>query len=226
MTLGCALFLFTRSAGAIVSGQIDTFEDGTTKNWISAPGNLVNVNTGGPSGAGDHFLQITSNGNLGVGGKLTTFNLTQWLGNYVAQGVTAIELDLRNTGATTLNIRLAFKAQNLMNSPGYLSAPVVLAPGGAWQHFTISLLPANMTTVGSPSAYNTFFSSGIGDARIINEIGTSNLNGDLIIGQIGIDNIHAVPEPSSTALVALGGLLTVAAIRFRWIRGKGFRHGG
>ena len=198
-------------------GQVDTFEDGTTMNWAGAPGYLMNVDTGGPGGAGDHYLALSSNGNLGIGGKLTTFNLFQWLGNYIAQGVNAVEIDLRNTGATTLNIRLAFKAQNLMNSPGYLSAPVTLAPGGAWQRYSISIAQANMIAVGGPSAYNTFFSSGIGDARIINEVGTANLNGDLIVGQVSIDNIHAVPEPTASSLLIGSGLLLVAAIHFRLV---------
>ncbi len=216
ITLACSLLVLAQSARAIVFGQVDTFEDGTTMNWANgAPDNLVNVNTGGPGGAGDHYLQLSANGNLGVGGHLTTFNLQQWLGNYIAQGVNTIEIDLRNTGTTTLNMRLAFKAQNLMNSPGYLSAPVMLAPGGGWQHYSISIASANMIPVGGPSAYNTFFSTGIGDARIINEIGTANLNGDLIVGQVSIDNIHAVPEPAAAGLLIGSGLLLIAAIRLR-----------
>lgn len=216
--LACALLFLTQSARAIVFGQIDTFQDGTTMGWSNgAPGNLVNIDTGGPAGTGDRYLQLSSNGNLGVGGHLTTFNLQQWLGNYIGQGVNAIEIDLRNTGTTTLNMRLAFKAQNLMNSPGYLSAPVLLAPGSGWQHFSISIAPANMIAVGGPASYNTFFSTGIGDARIINEVGTSNLNGDLIVGQVSIDNIHAVPEPASTALLIGGGWILLAATRFRSI---------
>ncbi len=200
-----ALSVLAQSAQAILLGQVDTFQDGTTMSWSNGvPGNLVNINTGGPAGAGDRYLQLTANGTVsGPGGHLTTFNLQQWLGNYIAQGVTAIEMDLRNTGTTTLSIRLAFKTQNVMNSPGYLSAPVILAPGGGWQHLSFSLASANMIAVGGPAAYNTFFSSGIGDARIINEAGTANLNGDVIVGQVGIDNIHAVPEPSAFALLAL-----------------------
>ena len=214
--LACTFPLFAALAQEIVFGQTDDFQDGTTRIWISAPGNLVNIDTGGPAGAGDRFVQISSNGGLGVGGKLTMFNLQQWLGNYVGQGVTAIEVDLRNTGTTTLNMRLAFKAQNLMNSPGYLSAtPVALAPGSGWQHVTFSLAPASLVAVGGPSAYGTFFSTGIGDARIINEVGTTNLNGDLIVGQIGIDNIHAVLEPATTALLIGSGLILGAAIRRR-----------
>lgn len=216
IALACAFLVLPESARAIAFGQVDTFEDGTTMNWANGvPANLVNINTGGPGGAGDHYLQLSSNGNNSPGGRLTTFNLQQWLGNYIAQGVNAIEIDLRNTGTTTLNIRLAFKAQNVMNSPGYLSAPVILTTGGGWQHFSISLAPADMIAVGGPAAYNTFFSTGIGDARIINEVGTTNLNGDLIIGQVSIDNIHAVPEPAAGALLIGSGLLLIAVRRHR-----------
>ena len=186
-------------------------------NWSNGvPANLVNVNTGGPGGAGDRYLQLTSDGTVnGPGGHLTTFNLQQWLGNYIAQGVSAIEIDLRNTGTTTLSMRLAFKTQNVMNSPGYLSAPVTLAPGSGWQHFTFSLAQANMMAVGGPAPYNTFFSTGMGDARIINEVGTANLNGDVIVGQVSIDNIHAVPEPAVSALLTGSCLLLIVAIHFR-----------
>jgi hypothetical protein len=206
----CGLLLIPRPASAIVNGQLDNFEDGTTMGWAGA---LPQVKTGGPSGAGDHYLELSADG-AGSGGRLTTFNLQQWLGNYVVQGVTAIEIDLRNQGATTLSIRLGFKSQNLMNSPGYLSAPVTLAAGSGWQHFSISIAAANMIPIGGPSAYNTFFSTGIGDARIINEVGATNLNGDPIVGQLGIDNVHAVPEPAPVALTG-GGLLLFA---FRYFR--------
>jgi hypothetical protein len=207
---GYALLLVARPANAIVNGQLDNFEDGTTMGWA---GNMLQIRTGGPAGAGDHYLELTADG-AGSGGRLTTFNLQQWLGNYIAEGVNAIEIDLRNESTTTLSIRVAFKAQNLMNSPGYLSAPVILAAGSGWQHFSISISAANMIPIGGPAAYNTFFSTGIGDARIINEAGATNLNGDFVTGQLGIDNIHAVPEPAAVMFVA-GGLFLVT---FRYFR--------
>jgi hypothetical protein len=49
------------------------------------------------------------------------------------------------------------------------------------------------------------------------EVGATNLNGDFITGQVGIDNIRAVPEPSAAALLA-GCALVVAARRFRRTR--------
>ena len=206
---------FAPTASAVVNGQIDTFQDGTKMNWANGvPENLINVDTGGPAGAGDRYLQLSANGTNSFGGRLTMFNLNQWLGNYIGAGVNAIEIDLRNQGKTTLSIRLAFKAQNVMNSPGYLTATAItLAPDSGWQHFTISIAQPNMIPVGSPSPYNTFFTSGVGDARLINEVGTTTLNGDPIVGQVGIDNIHAVPEPGSLALVTTA-LIFVGAKRF------------
>jgi hypothetical protein len=214
---GLALIVFSQlffvhPTGALVFGQIDDFEDGTLMGWSNG-GTLTNISSGGPAGANDNYLQLTADG-AGSSGRLTAFNLQQWLGNYVGQGVTAIEIDLRNEGPTSLSIRLAFKSQNLSNVPGYLSLPVLLPVGSGWQHFSISLLPANMIPIGGPAAYNTFFTSGVGDVRIINEVGATNLNGDFIVGQLGFDNIHAVPEPTTVVLVS-GSLLAFALLRAR-----------
>jgi hypothetical protein len=206
--------LLVRQVEAVILGQVDTFEDGTTMGWANGvPGALLNIDTGGPAGMDDNFLQLTADG-VGAGGRLTTFNLQQWLGNYIGQGVTSIEIDLRNQGSVALSIRLAFKSQNQPNAPGYLSAPILLPIGSGWQHFSISLTAANLIPIGGPAPYATFFSSGLGDARIIHEVGATTLNGDFIVGQLGIDNIRAVPEPTTVALVS-GSLLVFAWIRFR-----------
>jgi hypothetical protein len=212
--LVAATVLTAPSASAIVFGQLDDFENGTTMGWANGvPGYVVNVNSGGPAGANDNFLQLTSDG-VGQGGRLTTFNLQQWLGNYVTQGVTSIQLDLRNQGSTQLSIRLAFKAANTADAPGYLSQAISLAPGSGWQRFSISLTASNMIRVGNAAVHNTFFSTGVADVRIINQVGTTGLNGDFVTGQIGIDNIRAVPEPTSVALIA-GGFVLLGWRRFR-----------
>ena len=82
---------------------------------------VTNISTGGPAGAGDHYIQLTADGS-NSGGKLTAFNRDQWLGDYLAAGVTAIEVDLLNQSAVTLSIRLAFKnGPGSSGVPGYLS---------------------------------------------------------------------------------------------------------
>ncbi len=213
--LGLFLLIASTRAEAVTLGQLDDFQDGTRMGWSHGlPDNLVNVPNGGPLGAGDNYLRLISDGN-GSGGRLTTFNIQQWLGNYIAAGVNRIEIDLINQGNVSLSIRFAFKSQNSQNVPGYLSPAMILPVGSGWQHFSIAITAATMIPVGGPAAFNTFFSSGIGDARIINAVGTSNLNGDFVVGQLGIDNIRAVPEPTVFALGALGLLVVARRLRAR-----------
>jgi hypothetical protein len=207
LTLVVAIFFVFGSvprAAAVNAGQIDDFEDGGLANWANGAVQPINVGSGGPLGLNDNYLQVTSDGS-GINGRLTIFNRSQWLGNYVVTGVNEIDLDLNNFGSTTLSIRLAFKSGAFNGASGYLTSTAFsLAPGSGWQHFSFSITPATMTAFGAPSDFNTFFSNPA-EFRIINEVGTSDLNGDLITGQLGVDNIAAaaVPEPSVLALVGL-----------------------
>ena len=208
------LILFAGSANAIVVGQLDNFEDGTLQDWnnggAGAPP-VLNIGTGGPAGVNDNFMQVTSDGS-GAGQFLTVFNRSQWLGDYLSAGVTAIEMDLRNLGSVSLTIRLGFKDAAGPGGVGYLSSGFTLAAGSGWQHVTFLINPASMIAVGGPDAFNTFFASDVQEMRIINETGTSNLNGNAITGQLGVDNIHAVPEPSA-ALLTVAGMLAFAVAR-------------
>ncbi len=207
-----ALLLGEPSAHAVVFGQLDDFEDGSTFGWSNGPFAvpITNVTSGGPAGVNDNYMQITSDGS-GGGGRLTTFNVAQWPGNYLAAGVTTIELDLINQGATNLSIRLAFKPFSVQNSPAYLSPAMLLSVGSGWQHFSIAITAANLIPVAAPTAFNTFFSS-VGEVRIINEIGATNANGDPIVGQLGVDNIRAIPEPAGAILALFGSVLLGATV--------------
>jgi hypothetical protein len=213
--LSLGLLLLVQPANAVVVGQIDTFQDGTTDDWTNgglAPP-VENIATGGPAGAGDRYMRVTADGG-GAGSRLTTFNFVQWVGNnYVTAGVTGISIDLLNLSNVQLSIRFAFQADAVNGGPGYLSTAMILPVGSGWQHFNISITPANLIAVGSPPPFSTFYDNGSGWLRIINEVGTSNLNGDVVTGQLGIDNIRAIPEPTTSALLAAGVLLIGGAAR-------------
>jgi hypothetical protein len=205
------------SAQAIVIGQLDDFQDGTTQDWtnggVQGVPPIVNLD-GGPGGAGDRFIQVTSLGGQGAGNRLTVFNRNQWLGDYIDQGVTSIELDLRNFSAVQLSIRIAFKQETGPAVPGYVSQAFILAPNSGWVHAVFSLSMAAMIPIDSPVDYNTFFSGDFQEVRIINSV-NPDLNGEPIAAQIGIDNIHAVPEPTVLALVAIGVLPLALSMRRR-----------
>jgi hypothetical protein len=202
-------------AKAIVIGQTDDFEDSTLQNWANGGAAgvppVLNINTGGPAGAGDNFMQVTADGS-GPGRFLTVLNSSQWLGDYIGAGVTAIEMDLRNLSSVTLTVRLGFKNVAGQAGVGYLSSGFTLAPNSGWQHAVFLISPATMTAIGGPAAFNTFFASQLQEMRIINEAGTSNLNGESVTAQLGVDNIQAVPEPA-VALLAVAGLLALAIAR-------------
>ena len=207
---------FSCSAQAIVVGQIDDFQDGTTQNWtnggVPPTPPIVNIPDGGPGGAGDHYIQVTSLGGQGAGNRLTVFNRDQWLGDYIGQGVTAIEMDLKNFGNTNLFMRIGFKQEVGPGTPGYVSPAFFLPAGSGWQHVVFTINMATMIPIDSPLDFNTFFSGNFQEVRILNAI-NPDLNGDPIVAQIGIDNIHAVPEPSVTALAALGALGWAVTVR-------------
>src|SRR5690242_7951348 len=95
LAAACMAACVPLTARAITAGQVDTFTDGTTAGW--AGGDVLQVITGGgPGGAGDNYLQFTSNGISGAGSKLATNNSIQWNGNYAAAGVSSISIDMLN----------------------------------------------------------------------------------------------------------------------------------
>lgn len=203
--LSGALLSLSTAAHGVTLAQVDDFEAGTVLGWGngSAP-DPVNITTGGPLGLNDNYLQITSDGS-GPGGKLTSYNRAQWLGNYNAAGVTEIAMDLKgfsSPGSADLSIRFALKTGTGSGAPGYVSTTAFALPiDGLWHHAVFSL--SAMTAVGSPGTLNAVLAGPL-EARILHAAAANTVHGDSIVGQFGVDNIQAVPEPAVTGLCALG----------------------
>jgi hypothetical protein len=210
-------------AGPIL-GQVDTFQDGTLQNWATGnrgPGQPINISNGGPAGSGDHYLLLTANGGR-ADGRLTVFNRSQWAGNFLAAGVNAVEMDLKNFGTTPLFIRVAVKSNTGATSPGFVSTvPFVLPADGEWHHAFFPLGEASLTEVNSTILSLAALLSNVGEFRILNGQ-NPELNGDPITSQLGVDNIQAtvIPEPGTLALLGLGCGLLALASRLRRRRGS------
>ena len=72
-----ASFAVSGTAFAVEPGQIDDFEDGGTAGWrkgLQSSNPPSNINTGGPSGANDNYLQTVSTGGASADSKQVIFN--------------------------------------------------------------------------------------------------------------------------------------------------------
>ncbi len=210
------------SPAAIVAGHVDTFEDGTTQGWtvgaaaasVALP---VNVATGGPGGADDNYLRLTSlgSGSFIPSSRLTAFNLgSVWTGDYLAAGITSIQLDAINLSANDLALRL-FVANPLTGPPSdaaYSSLALSLPSGGGWTRLEFSLAAADLSALFG--SVDDALSS-VTMLRIFHST-ASTFPGEPLDARLGLDNITAVgngtpppppppnpmPEPASWLLLA------------------------
>jgi hypothetical protein len=210
-----ALSIVCLSAGhasAASIGLIDTFEDGTTDNWLInllGMGNNafqpINVPSGGPAGVDDNFMLMSSSGLPGPGGRLVALNPAQWAGDYVAAGIRKISMDVNNLGGTDLFLRLLF--EDPMGAPPENEAfttSVFLPAGSGWTQISFLVDPGSLI-VEEGSALDA-----LQNATILRIFSNPEAEGpdeaEPIAAMLGVDNIEAVatPEPSSLILLTTG----------------------
>lgn len=214
-----SMLIVETPARAVVLGQVDTFEDGTTMGWRhgspSAPLPPIHVSGGGPGGASDDYLSIRTDGSeAGSGSRLLALNTAQWLGDYLSAGVGSIRLDARNPNTeASLKVHLAFRGGGAST---YITNGITLAPNTPWSSLAFDLSASNM--VFASGDYNACF-GGVTMVRILHSASTPtsdsgevvrNAAGAPIAAQLHVDNVTAVPEPGAIGAVAV---ITVAVLR-------------
>src|SRR5262249_22086437 len=160
------------------------------ENWTNghAVNPPINISSGGPSGASDHFLEIISTGSFTQGGKFVAFNRSQWAGNFITPGITGVEMDLKSISGTAPNIRIALKSGTGVFDPGYESTNAFNLPAdGNWHHAVFGFNTASLTAVNNPATLNTFLGS-VAEFRILSEANsaTLSLQGDSIAATVGV----------------------------------------
>ncbi|HSC64003.1 MAG TPA: PEP-CTERM sorting domain-containing protein [Caldimonas sp.] len=219
-TIFCVAIVAFAPAHAVNPGEIDTFSGGI-EGWFAGGGPFGQVPptppaviaSGGPAGAGDSFLQIVANGSAGAGGRLVAMNGAQWAGNYLTAGISAIAMDLRNLGASDLTVRLYFE-DPIPGPPvneAVTTLGVLLPAGGGWTHALFPISPANLTVLQGNA---TTLLSNTTVLRIFSGAAL-DFPPDRVAGVLGVDNIQAIPEPETLALVAAGLALVAARTRRR-----------
>jgi hypothetical protein len=198
-----ALFVFAAGPARAtpVLNQVNDFEPGTTQGWTNGPApDPANVNTGGPAGADDNFLRVTSRGGTGSGSRLAVYNRsTQWIGNYNSPGVTGVEMDLKNFGTTALVMRIGM--QETAGTRLVSTVPFNLPADGLWHHATFHFGASDLTRMGQTPLATAL--TRINELRIIHSTGVDFM-GDPLTTSVGVDNIRAIPEPGAACVLAGG----------------------
>ena len=194
LILFCLIFVYSLSYSQVTAGQVDDFEDATTQGWIHggvSSNPPTNQLVGGIDG---NFLRNISSGTTGSGSRHSVLNRTQWIGDFITAGIPSITMDVRNNGATTLNLRLAFASQSAFSSivPHWVSTNSIdIAPGSGWVNITFPIEEAHMSQ--SPFTQPDTYANVLGACVQMRIISAAALNhkGDVIAGELDIDNITA-----------------------------------
>ncbi|MEH6535699.1 MAG: T9SS type A sorting domain-containing protein [Psychroserpens sp.] len=194
----------------VMANQVDDF-DGTLANWTIgnagvAATQISNPSDGGPNGAGDaYFSYVTTGSNNGPGSKMLIFNRNaQWSGNFTAQGIVAIKMDVKATdGDLALRFGVSDQDSNAAGTQIVTTTPVVVTAGSGWQSVTIPISASDFTSLGG-ALTNAQVLASVVEMRIF-----SNTNVDWV-GQNGLrrmdlDNINASTTLSTQDLNTQNG---------------------
>jgi hypothetical protein len=212
VALGC-----TTTAFALITPSSRDDFSASSEGWkIGSVGvQPVRVTAAGPDGQIGYLSHFSDGG--GSNGKwLMWSDESKWQGDYLAAGVTGINLWANvSSGSSPVSMRIAF------DGPGgwfYSSAQSV---GAGWASYSFDLTQANFTFA-SGSGSGVFLDTFSGVTRFEILAGTGGVAwravGDILapgtsVNTILLDDISAVPEPSTCAL-----LLMTGAAACWWIR--------
>jgi len=135
---------------AIVVGELDDFQGGTSESWRTGLAMVSVVADAGPGGSGDFALFIDTA--VHCCGKLVVINTDQWLGDWTGAGVTQISVDVRNPTASSLTMRIGIAGPGGVFAGGggdvYITPGIVVPPDDQWHTITFDVLASDFISVG------------------------------------------------------------------------------
>ena len=200
--------MLSRVAGAVILGQRDSFETPGVAGWSVGnpehPSPPQWVPNGGVTGTYDSYLRVQGAGGVAdpgerePGSKPNVFNASQWAGDYLAAGVTGIELYVRYLGQGPETMELRIGLEGPAGFAWSLETQEV-APGTPqpWERTLFRIDPANLGGSDPLAVLGNVEKLWLYHAPV----GATTSDSPKLDVRIGYDNIRAVPEPGTLALL-------------------------
>ena len=187
-----------QSGAAIIAGQTDNFQDGSIESW---DGGTIRTNEAGPTGE-NRYLEIRSSN------RMASYNTSgDWTGDYASAGIAAIEADMITAHGSPLSMRIVLFGPGSSDNRFTSTEAVTLPNDGEWHRLTFPVEGPDLTRVKGSTTYDAMFAN-VGKLMFRHQAGAPEAGGNPIgSATLGIDNIRAVPEPTSLGLVVLGSIL-------------------
>ncbi|MEQ8209696.1 MAG: PEP-CTERM sorting domain-containing protein [Lacipirellulaceae bacterium] len=206
VTLSAFVFSYAPQAQAIVKGELADFTGGNN-GWRHGQGSWPLL-SGGQDGPTDDFLSIQSQGGGGALSRMIALNTSpEWTGDFTAAGISTVNVDVLNENGQALDVRFSVDGGGGRFATNSISVP----SSSEWQSLSFSFDPSNFQSAGGGNIADTL--SSVFEIRVLHNPSASWL-GAPINATLGVDNILAIPEPSSLAIFTLAGL-SVTAVRRR-----------
>lgn len=191
--------LATPASAAVTVGQVDTF-DGMSRDFWERGDNV------------DQRLQLTADGN-GANGRLVTFNVIQWSGDYRSAGVDSIRFSMENLGSQEpLVVRIAFGDAINPGTPGstwYCSLEGIELPVGQSATAAFAIDGLAFTRVQGAASFASVMSD-VHAMRILHNP-VPDARGSIVIGIMAVDDIEAVGlTTTATPMAAAHTMLSPA----------------
>lgn len=192
----------------ITTSSLDDFSTSSEGWQIGGAGiQPVRVDAAGPDLQIGYLSHFSDGG--GANGKwLMWSDNGKWQGDYLSAGVTGISLWANvSAGSSPVSMRIAF------DGPGGWFASSAQSVGAGWANYAFALVSSNFTYIPSSGGTGLFSNTLAGVTRFEILAGSGSVsyrnNGDIVqagnsVNTILVDNIGAVPEPSTYALMLMG----------------------
>jgi hypothetical protein len=208
-----AILLATGTTSAVTLFQVDDFSNGIA-GWVEGNPSPDPPIATGIGTDGSPFLRNDSSGGGGPGSRMAMFNDLQWTGNYIESGISAIRLEAGTFGPDTINLRLAFNGAG-----GWFTTDAVPItnndPGNPqWQTLIFSIMPGDLAHVAQGNGSYAETMSNVTRMEIYSGGNTlsagSLIRGEAINSSLLLDQIQAIPEPSSIVLLMITAFAALA----------------